>query len=117
MLIFLKNTIKNGKKIEELMRINFERKPQFCTNAAFTTKTKIFLSYSEEYQDMRLPKKEIICKFSSIAILHSVNTIDDEYYPRVYMEECKYERIEEVSHFDNDSDSYTDPVSDSDFEE
>ena len=50
MLIFLKNTIKNGKKIEELMRINFERKPQFCTNAAFTTKPKIFLSYSEEYR-------------------------------------------------------------------
>ena len=117
MLIFLKNTIKNGKKIEELMRINFERKPQFCTNAAFTTKPKIFLSYSEEYQDMRLPKKEIICEFSSIAILHSVNTIDDEYYPRVYMEECKYERVEEVSYFDNDSDSNSDPDSDSDFDE
>ena len=39
------------------MRINSERKPQFCTNAAYTTKMKIFLSYSEEYQDMSLPKK------------------------------------------------------------
>ena len=34
--------------------------------------------------------------------------MDDEYYPRVYMEECKYERIEEVSHIDNDSDSDSD---------
>ena len=52
-----------------------------------------------------IPKKEIIYKFSSIAILHSVNTKDDKYYPQAYMEEYKYERIEEVSHFDNDSDS------------
>ena len=50
-----------------------------------------------------IPKKEIIYKFSSIAILHSVNT-------KAYMEEYKYQRIEEVSHFDFDSDS------DSDFE-
>ena len=68
---------------------------QFCTNVAYTTKIKTLLSYSGEYQDMILPKKEIFYKFSSIAILHSVSTIDDEYYPRVYMEECKYERIEE----------------------
>ena len=105
------------EKIEELMGINFERKPQFCTNVAYTTEIKILLSYSEEYQDMRLPKKEIIYNFWFIAILHSVNTIDDEYYPRVYMEECKYERVEEVSYFDNDSDSNSDPDSDSDFEE
>ena len=51
------------------------------------------------------PKKEIIYKFSSIAVLHSVGTIDDEYYPQAYMEEYKYERKEEVSHIDSDSDS------------
>ena len=33
------------------------------------------------------------------------------------MEECKYERVEEVSYFDNDSDSNSDPDSDSDFDE
>ena len=41
-------------------------------------------------------------------ILHSVNTIDDKYYPEAYMEEYKYERTEETSYFDNDSDSDTD---------
>ena len=51
--------------------------------------------------------------FSSIAILHSVSIKDDKYYPQAHMEEYKYERIEEVSCFDNDSDS----DSDSDFEE
>ena len=29
------------------------------------------------------------------------------------MEKCKYERIEDVPHFDNDSDSNSDPESDS----
>ena len=87
------------EKIEELMGINFVRKPTFC-NITFTTKIK-----TEYYQDIKIPKKEIIYKFSSIAILHSVNTKDDKYYPQAYMEEYKYERIEEVSHFDNDSDS------------
>ena len=35
------------------------------------------------------------------------------------MEKCKYERIEDFSHFDNDSDYDSDPDSDSDsdFEE
>ena len=51
------------EKIEELKEINFERKPQFCTNVTYTTKIEILLSYSEEYQDMRLPKKEIIYNF------------------------------------------------------
>ena len=34
------------------------------------------------------------------------------YYPQAYMEECKCERIEYISYFDNDSDSDLD----SDFE-
>ena len=35
-------------------------------------------------------------KFPSIAILHSVNTKGDEYYPQALMGEYKYERIEEI---------------------
>ena len=86
------------------MGINFEKKKKFCTNATYATKIKTLLFHSEEYQDMRLPKKEIIYMFSSIAILHSVGTIDAEYYPQAYMEEYKYKRIEEVSHINSDSD-------------
>ena len=87
------------------MGINFERKPQFCNNITYTTKIKTFSPYSEDYQDIKIPKKEVIYKFSSITILHSVNTKVDKYYPQAYMEEYKYERIEEVSYFDSDSDS------------
>ena len=82
MLIFMKNTIKYGKKIEELMRMNFERKPPFCNNITCATKIKTLSSYSEDYQDIKIPKTEIIYKFSSIAILHSANTKDNKYYPQ-----------------------------------
>ena len=113
MLTFLKNTIKYGKRFnQELMGITFERKPPFYNNTTYTTKIKTHSAYSEDYQDIEIPRKEIIYKFSSTAILHSVSTKDNNYYPRAYMEECKYEGIEHISYFDSDSDSY----SDSDFE-
>ena len=64
---------------------------------------------------MKILRKETFYKFSSIAILHSADTKDDKYFPRAYMEEYKYERIEEVFYFDNDFDSSSD--SDSDFKE
>ena len=95
------------------MGINFERKPLFCNNITCTTKTKTLSPYSEVYQDIKIPRKEIIYKFSFIAILHSVNTKDSKYYPQAYMEEYKYERIEDIFYFDNDFDS----SSDSDFED
>ena len=74
-------------------------------------KNKNTFSFSEDYQDIKISRKEIIYKFSSIAILHSVNTKDSKYYPQEYMEEYKQERVEEVSYFDN----YFDSDSDSDF--
>ena len=55
---FFEKYSKIWKKIEELMGINFERKPKFCTNVTYTTKIKTLLFYWEEYQDMRLPKKK-----------------------------------------------------------
>ena len=99
------------------MGINFERKPQFCNNITYTTKIKTLSPYSEDYQDIKIPKNEIIYKFSSIAILHSINTKDDKYYPQAYMEECKYEWIEEVFNFDNDFELDPDSGSYSNFEE
>ena len=58
-------------------------------------------------------------KFSSIAILHSVVNKDNKYYLGAFMEEYKYERIQEVPYFDNDSDfdSNSNSDIDTDFEE
>ena len=92
------------------MGINFERKPPFY-NIACTTKIKALSPYSEDYQAIKSPRKEIIYKFSSIAILHSVIIKDDKFYPQGYMEGYK-EYVEETSYFHN----YIDSDSDSAFE-
>ena len=91
-----------------------KKKQPFCNNFTYTKKIKTLSSYSGDYQDIKIPQKEIIYKFSSIAILHSINKKDNKYYSQAYMGEYKCQRIEEVSHFDNDSDSDSD--SDSDIE-
>ena len=88
---FFEKFYKIWEKIEELMGIHFERKPPFSNNITCTTKIKTLSPYSEDYQDIKIPRKEIIYKFSSIAILHSVDEKDNKYYPRAYMEEYKYE--------------------------
>ena len=82
------------------MGISFERKPPFYNNTTYTTKLKTSSPYSEDYQDIEIARKEIINEFLSVAILRSVYTEDNMYYQRAYMEECKYEKIEEVSYFD-----------------
>ena len=84
---FFQKYNKIWKKIEELMGIDFERKPPFCTNIACTTKIKTLSSYSEDYQDKKIPRKEIFYKFSSISILHSIGTGDNNYYPQGYIKE------------------------------
>ena len=88
---FFEKYNKIWKKIEELMGINFERKPPFSNNITCATKIKALSPDSEDYQDIKILRKEIISKFSSIAILQSVGEKDDKYYPRAYMEEYKYE--------------------------
>ena len=57
MLIFLKHTIKYGKKTKELMGITFERKPPSCNNITYTTKIKTLSPYSENYQDIKNTQK------------------------------------------------------------
>ena len=99
-LIFFEKCIKIWKKIEELMGINFERKPPFSNNITCTTKIKTLSPFLEDYQGIKMPRKEIIYKFSSIDILHSVDEKDGKYYPQAYIEEYKYGRAEEMSYFD-----------------
>ena len=95
------------------MRKNFEKKTLCCNNITYTKKIKTLSSYSEDYQHIKIPGKEIFYKFSSITILHSVGTKDNKYFPQAYMEEYNYKRLKEVSYFDNNFDLDFD----SDFEE
>ena len=54
---FFEKCNKIWKKIEELMGINFERKPPFYNNTTYTTKIKTSSRYSQDYQDTRNPKE------------------------------------------------------------
>ena len=51
------------EKVEELMGTNFERKLPFRNNITYTTKIKTISPYSEDYQDIKIPKKEKNYKF------------------------------------------------------
>ena len=55
---FFEKYNKMWKKIEDLMGINFERKPPFCSNIRYTTKIKTLSPYSEDYQGIKIPKKK-----------------------------------------------------------
>ena len=50
---FFEKYNKIWKKIEELMGINFQRKPPFCSNIKYTTKIKTLLSYSEDIKTQK----------------------------------------------------------------
>ena len=63
-------------KIEELMGINSERKLPFSNNITCTTKIKTLPPYSQDYQDIQIPKKEIIYKFMLFALNHDNNCKD-----------------------------------------
>ena len=107
---FFEKYNKIWKKIEELMGINFERKPPFSNNITCATKIKALSPYSEDYQDIKILRKEIISKFSSIAILHSVGEKDDNVTHEHIWKSINM-RVGEISYFDNIFDS------DNDFEE
>ena len=55
---FFEKYNKIWKKIEELIGINFERKPPFCNNISHTTKIKTLSSHLEDYLDIKIPKKK-----------------------------------------------------------
>ena len=55
---FFEKHNKIWKKLEELMGLNFERKPLFYNNIACTTKIKTLSPYSEDYQDIKIPRKK-----------------------------------------------------------
>ena len=54
---FFEKCNKIWKKTEELMGINFKRKPPFCNNITYATNIKTLSFYSEDYQDIKIPKK------------------------------------------------------------
>ena len=99
------------KKVEKLMRIDFESKPVYGDDDKYIkTKIKIYAgSVITNFHNKKMPKEKVPCKCLSIVMLDSVIESDENYYLQTFLEECKY--VQEKIKFEN----YINEELDSDF--
>ena len=108
----LKNYNKIWKKIEKLMKIDFNTKTTYGDDDKYI-KTKI-KTYADiiitNFHNKKMPKEKVPCKCLSIIMLDSVIESDKKYYPQTLLEECKYvqEKIKFESYIDGELDSDSD---------
>ena len=102
------------KKVEKLMRIDFESKPTYGYDDKYI-KTKI-KTYADiiitNFHNKKMPKEKVPCKCLSIIMLYSVTESNEKYYPQTFLEECKY--VQEKIKFENYIDEELDSASDND---
>ena len=88
---FLKNIVKYGKKVEKLIRTDFESKLTYGYDDKYL---KIKMKYADiiitNFYNKKMPKEKVPYKCLSIIMLDSVIESDEEYYPQTLLEECKY---------------------------
>ena len=102
------------KKVEKLMRIDFESKPTYgYDDKNINTKIKTHAdSIITNFHNKKMPKEKVPCKCISIIMLDSVIETDEKFYLQTFLEECKY--VQEKLKFENyineelDSDSNDD---------
>ena len=82
------------KKVEELLKIEFDSKPVYGDDDKYIkTKIKIYAgSVITHFQSKKMPKEKAPCKCLSIIMLDSVIKAKKKYYPQTLLEECKYEQ-------------------------
>ena len=102
------------KKVEKLMRIDFESKPTYGYDDKYIkTKIKTYAdSIITNFHNKKMPKEKVPCKCLSIIMLDSVIESDEKYYPQTFLEECKY--VQEKIKFENYIDEELDSDSDND---
>ena len=110
----LKNYNKIWKKIEKLMKIDFNTKTTYGDDDKYI-KTKI-KTYADiiitNFHNKKMPKEKVPCKCLSIIMLDSVIESEEKYYPQTFLEECKY--VQEKIKFENYIDEELDSDSDND---
>ena len=88
----LKNYNKIWKKIEKLMKIDFNTKTTYGDDDKYI-KTKI-KTYADiiitNFHNKKMPKEKVPCKCLLIIMLDSVIESDEKCYPQTFLEECKY---------------------------
>ena len=81
------------KKVEKLMRIDFESKPTYgYDNKYIKTKIKTYADIKiTNFHNKKMPKEKVPCQCLSIIMLDSVIEPDEEYYPQTFfrrMQKC-----------------------------
>ena len=110
-----KNYTKIWKKIEKLMKINFESYPVYGGDDIYIkTKIKTYAgSIITNFHNKKMPKEKATCKCLSIIMIDSVIKANKKYYPQTLLEECKYiqEKMKIENYIEEDLEN---SVSDSD---
>ena len=108
----LKNYNKIWKKIEKLMKIDFNTKTTYGDDDKYI-KTKI-KTYADiiitNFHNKKIPKEKVPCKCLSITMPDSVIESDKKCYPQTFLEECKQvqEKIKCESYINEELDSDSD---------
>ena len=104
-LLFI-NYNKILKKVEKLLRIDFESKPVYGDGGKYIkTKIKIYVGCMiTNLYNKKMPKENTPCKCLSTIMLDSVIKVNKKYYLETFLEECKYaqEKIKFENHIDDD---------------
>ena len=100
-----------GKRIEKLMKIDFNTKTTYGYGDDITTNFYNKLGFK------KVPEEKIPHKKLSIIILDSILYAHEKYYSQIFLEECKYvkKNIKTKNYIDNELKSESN--SDSDNEE
>ena len=112
----LKNYNKIWKKIEKLMKIDFNTKTTYGDdNKYIKTKIKTYrdsitTNFCNKKGSKKIPEEKIPHKCLSIIILDSVLYAYGKYHPQIFLEECKYvkENIEANNYIDKELKSESD---------
>ena len=101
----LKNYNKIWKRVEKLLKIEFDSEPVYGDNYKYIKYIYIYAgSMITNFQSKKMPKEKAPCKYLSIIMLDSVVKAKKKYYPQTLLEKCNYE--EEKIKIENLIDDY-----------
>ena len=117
----LKNYNKIWKKIEKLMKIDFNTKTTYGDDDKYiktrikTYKDSITTNFYNKKWLKKVPEEKIPHKCLSIIILDSVLYVYEKYHPQIFLEECKYmkQNIKTKNYIDMELESKSDTDGDS----
>ena len=118
----LKNHNKVWEKIERLMIIDFDFKPNYGDDGKYiktnikTYEDNIITDFYNKKGSKKVPEEKIPHKFFSIIILDSILYAYEKYNPQIFLEERKYakENIKTKYYIDKELKSESDTDTDTD---